>query len=435
MGFDKLDMGIPSQGYFHLPNRADRALRRVMTSAFPVTGSSFAPNGVREIRFSIPQSTAYLDLASIFVSGLCVLSNNTGGACNAGIQQEGIGNAIQRILIKANGVVLEDLQDAQKLYRMLSKLVPVDFNDSVGRMTMLKDGSGTATINDGASASLEFALPLSHSSVCSSGHFLPLGLMNSVEISLFLNTTEGEVVATDNAEDVKYSLSQVKLQYDEVYMPNEYNEEMLRFLGSGESISLHVNQYKIHLDNLKNSTNNILTISEYVESLKSLFFYMETQTVLDDKEKPNVMRDNQINQFQLKNGSNNYPQLPVDCANKAEVYSRLLQAAGMLHNVLGGTTKITYSNYLTNTKDTPDDFTDANLATFTGELASTSNTSNSIFGLNIENHIGGLVSGPMSELLTLDIRLAASSSDQVVITTLYDKFITISGTGQIDVRE
>lgn len=438
MAFEKLDMGIPSQSFYHLPNKADRALRRVQTSAFPTTGNIFSPTGVREVRFNIPQSTAYLDVNSAYVKGKINITNPNANATTVSVQQEGIGCAWQRILVKANGVVLEDLQDANKLYRMIHKLTPVDFSDSIGEMTMLKNGAGAASIAQNVTLTLPFAMPLTHSAVMNSGHFLPLGLMNSFDISLFVNTNVGEVIAEGRVSDCTYTIDNLELQYDEVYMPDEYNQEMLKFLGSGESISLHVNQYKVHLDNLKNSTNNILTISEYVESLKSVFWFFEKATELEVRNLPNVMRDNQIRQFQLKNGSNNYPQLPVDATNKGDVYARLLQASGLLHNVLGGTNTITFDNYIRNVANatTVGVLTQASVAAFKGNLnGDVADYQSTIFGLNTENHTGGLVAGPMSELLTLDLRLAAASSDQVVITTLYDKFITISGTGQIDVRE
>ena len=113
---------------YSLPNAAEYILARTNVTYFPQGGNSYAPTGVRLIRFQLADNTQFLDPHSIRL--MFTLTNNA-AAGGAALQLKGPPMVLfQRARILCNGVVVEDIMYANRMYMMLYAMNPQRRNAS-----------------------------------------------------------------------------------------------------------------------------------------------------------------------------------------------------------------------------------------------------------------------------------------------------------------
>ena len=266
-----------------LPNTANYILSRTNATFMPQGGNTYAPNGVRLIRFQIADSTQFLDPHSVRL--MFTLTNDAAQA----MQLLGAPMVLfQRCRLLCNGVVVEDLMYSHRLYDMMYKLNPRARNlSNLLEWPYAAEGAADAnvdTITAGASKRFLIDLPF--------GLFKqPLYLMLkacpiTLEFELVKDSTEAVCssvtaqAALENASPAiaalvvsqAFTLSDVQLKADTCTISQDLVERYNQHLLSGRPLPIPFTSYMTQMQALTGAANFNVQVARAFSRLKTVYF-------------------------------------------------------------------------------------------------------------------------------------------------------------------
>ena len=266
------------------------------------------------------------------------------------------------------------------------------------------------------------------SGICSSGKYLPLGMLKNRSLTLRIQLARGvkAFVADTNLEPV-VQYSGVSFVSDVITMAETYNEKFMNMLRSVGDIAIHYTTYKNYPDNVTGAagdkTYNGL-IPDSSRSLKSIFSIFNKQAEANQGDSLQLINP-RLKQYQYTVLSETMPQkdvLEIGVRNRNQVFANLHIALGQLGSISSRCMGTADAFYNSNTASTCAD-----------------NSSTFALGVCVESHNKSsnlLESGKNLQNSTQPCRLRAvinnNSADLTVQHyTLSDRLLTITETGDL----
>tara|TARA_Y100000361_G_C11161244_1_gene347510 strand:+ start:1929 stop:3608 length:1680 start_codon:yes stop_codon:yes gene_type:complete len=335
--YNVLPMGIPSQR---------RSVRQGVQ-----TGNSFKPDGTKIIRINLPQQS-YLDCANTYLCFRHKIVDNTdgnpqtnvnaqrnNGANNEICMDNGAFSWIRNLQIQgADGSVLENIQNYNLLSRVLHRATqPEDHSQTSANVLQ-----GYGDINDRQSWGTNtqghtYAIQLSASGILANSKYIPLKYLQG---GLTLQLELEDFARCHQAKDANYTyiIDQVYLHMDLCDFSDEF-DAMFRNQLASEGVNIHFDTYSSHIDNINDSGDVNIEISERASSVKSVYTVMRKNDNIQDitKDSLGTWTSSELDRYRYTLGTTNYPRYDVDCKfGGAIAYAEMLKGFGVLGDINGG---------------------------------------------------------------------------------------------------
>lgn len=244
----------------------------------PVSGQLFSPAGgsnTNKIRFYIPNGN--FEVADMLNSYIRFRVKDTTGTSELPtvLDASGASAFFNRITIRNNGVVLEDLQWANRLGGLLTKAADPSYVDSVGRASgiYMPNVTPNADAHNKKHIAGQYEYIYDMKEICLLNHelYLPLMYMGNSGIALDIEF-ELEKASSCMANSTTYTLYDVQFVIELVTMRQDWVTQGWAHLAEGRNIELPLTCWEtIRQVALANQTLDIVRFSNFNQSVKAIF--------------------------------------------------------------------------------------------------------------------------------------------------------------------
>lgn len=258
-----------------------------------VSGSTFQPQ--ERIRFYVPQGTnEVLDGLNSYIR---FRAQNI-SAATVTLEPQGCSSFFDRITLRNNGVVLEDVQYANWLAALNVKAAEPSYNESIGQVsgtytnaqTFLVDTTDTKDMRNKThlTGGYEYIYPMSE--VCLLNHelYLPLMYMGNSGIAIdaeFILAKAAAIMrnATSGASAPTYNIVDCEMILELVTMRQDWITQGWAHLAEGRNIELPLVCWEvIRQTALTNTLVEVIRFSNFNQSVKSIFAIFKKQADTED---------------------------------------------------------------------------------------------------------------------------------------------------------
>ena len=270
---------------YSLPNAAEYILARTNVTYFPQGGNSYAPTGVRLIRFQLADNSQFLDPHSIRL--MFTLTNSGAGAP---LQLKGPPMVlIQRARLLCNGVVVEDIMYANRLYMMLNAMNPQRRNASNTLEWQHQDdappsaesiaGTDTVYSSIAAGAGKRFMAELPFGLFKQPLYLMLKAAPLTVELEIVQDPAEacwndaaavGAVAALDMSQT--FTLSDVQIKADTCTVSQDLVERYNQHLLSGKPLPIPFSSFITQMQALTGAASFNVQVARAFSRLKGVWF-------------------------------------------------------------------------------------------------------------------------------------------------------------------
>jgi hypothetical protein len=283
----------------NFPDQASALESRRSVKLNPVSGSEFAPR--EKIRFYVPQGTHEVcDFLNSYVR-FRAKDVTTPASKEPSVLLDPVGAAafIRRVTIRNNGVVLEDMQYANRFAGLNVKAAGIDYNKTMGRAhgTYIKRQAGPQESSDIDAMNAkhllshyEYIYPMSELCLLNHELYMPLMYMGNSGIALDIEF-ELEIAAsclsrasngTTTYAVGTYTLYEVELVMELVAMRNDWVAQGWAHLAEGRNIELPMVCWDLNRQPVSSTASiDVIRFSNFNQSVKSIFALFVKSSEID----------------------------------------------------------------------------------------------------------------------------------------------------------
>lgn len=268
----------------NFPDQASALESRRSVKLNPVSGSEFNPR--EKIRFYVPQGTHEVCdfLNSYMRFRVKNVTTPAAGAADVLLDPVGAAAFMRRVTIRNNGVVLEDMQYANRFAGLNVKAAGIDYNKTMGKAhgTYIKRQMHPQQMIDADAQNSqhllnhhEYIYPMSELCLLNHELYMPLMFMGNSGIALDL---EFELEVADSCLSRKtgtlgtYTLYEVELILELVAMRNDWVAQGWAHLAEGRNIELPMVCWDLNRQAVSSTaTIDVIRFSNFNQSVKSIF--------------------------------------------------------------------------------------------------------------------------------------------------------------------
>ena len=306
---------------FSLPQSAPFAKSRQQTTYQPSGGTTYGPLASQIIRFSIAESEAFLDPASVKVMFRVKNTNTTQG--NTLTPVSNVPSCMfSRMVVKAGGTILEDVNS----YNAVSHMFQRTMNSHIVSDMEAEGFAGHTPMNGGVELRVGFT-PLS--GLLSQSKYIPLRYTTALSIELTVAPSVEWLTNGDVLTNNTWEITQPQLKCDLVNIESALAEQYAAHLLSSAPLPITFSSYHVSTQSLaQNATDFTINLARAVSRLQSVFIFMKGDDTATIK-KANALKSpgNEDFSFKLQIGGKRYPL--QDCEGFSESRAKLAQAVGI----------------------------------------------------------------------------------------------------------
>ena len=315
---DRINYAAPS-----VPTDLVRAARTITIDSDRTT---YQPGQTVVIDVALSSTGTFVDLHRSYMTLHLATVNNTFSL------QGSIRRILERVrILNGQGVVLEDITDANILCELIDQSVPKPWLDSCGG-TAGYHPSYDATYRTALAAGRTFAVPLNFSGFLSTDRLLPMQAIGVIRVEITLASAATALFrVAGGAGAAGYTVSNTQLHLVVVQMGDDIARAVSELSRRGQ-LKIPYFSYASNNFQLANG-NNSLDIRKGASDLRSLFAVQRVTANISDQTTDSFasVTITTLTDVQLRFGSQSYPERPM--AEPVRMYLELRKAWNQLGNV------------------------------------------------------------------------------------------------------
>ena len=275
---------------FQLGSSANYITERKSVSFYASGSNIYSPGGTTLLKFHLTDDSAWLDPSTL---RLQFKLNNTGGEVLK-LLNTNPANFFRRIIIRCNGVLIEDLDYYNRLTNMMMHLMPYQkkFN-MMAENFPLDDMSFLGDVNEypqfdfknycpqvlvGESVTVQMPFL---SGLFNCGKYLPLKYLQGLTIELILVSKykDAALMHVDHqaGEEPLWTISEPVIKCQVVTIDNSLQNGFTQRLLDGKSFPIHFTSFVTQIANAGNTSTPVVSITRAFTRLKAAYITMYKQ--------------------------------------------------------------------------------------------------------------------------------------------------------------
>jgi len=275
---------------FQLGSSANYITERRSVSFYPSGSNIYSPGGTTLLKFHLTDDSAWLDPSTLRLQ----FKLNNVGPRMLKLLNTNPANFFRRVIIRCNGVQIEDLDFYNRLTNMMMHLMPyhkklnmmgesfplddMSYIDDIENYSQFDFKNRSPQVQVGESVTVQMPFL---SGLFNCGKYLPLKYLQGLTIELILVNRYKDAALIHDAhlagEDPLWTISEPVLKCQVVTIDNSLQNGFTQRLLDGKSFPIHFTSFVTQIANAGNTSTPVVSITRAFTRLKAAYITMYKQ--------------------------------------------------------------------------------------------------------------------------------------------------------------